>query len=77
MDDSKPMSKKDTSNTAIALMGNDIKYLIQKVDKIEQNQLENFVTKTEFEPYKRTLQMVLGLIITAVVGGLLTLVIRQ
>ena len=40
--------------------------------------LENdYITRNEFDPYKRIIQGLVALVLTAVVGAVLTLVIRQ
>lgn len=58
----------------------DIKYIQRDLGEIKQALKENndkFVTQDEFEPIKKIVYGLVGLILTGVVGALLTLIIRQ
>lgn len=60
----------------IAEIGRDIVYIKDKLDHIENQVGSQYVTKDEFEPIKRVVYGMVALILTAVVGGLIALVIR-
>lgn len=79
-----PKSNKESQTTNIAVMSEQIKNIREGLGRIENmvsklfNRMEdNYVTKTEWEPYKRIIQLVVTLIVTAIITALLALVIRQ
>lgn len=51
--------------------------ICQKLDKMEAKMDANFVTKSEWEPYKAVINAVGISILLAIIGAVLTLVIRQ
>jgi hypothetical protein len=58
----------------------DIKYIQRDLGEIKTSLKENndkFVTQDEFEPIRKIVYGLVGLILTGVVGALLTLIIRQ
>lgn len=55
----------------------DVKELSVKVDSVEARMRGEFVTKMEFEPIKKLVYGVSGLILTAVIIALLALVISN
>lgn len=61
----------------IAIMGNDITYIKTAVDKIERLVTDKYVLKTEFEPIKRIVYGTTGLILTAVIIALISLVVKN
>lgn len=68
-----------TSNerTDIAIIKNDVSYIKEDVKALRQNQEQNYVTKNEFEPVKKIVYGLVGLILVAVVGALVSLVVGQ
>jgi hypothetical protein len=60
----------------IAEIGRDIVYIKDKLDNIEDQVGSSYVTKEEFEPIKRVVYGVVGLILIAVMGGLVALVVK-
>lgn len=61
----------------IAVMANDIAYMKKKLDLIEEQVTSRYISKEEFEPIKRIVYGMVGLILVGVVGALLTLVINK
>lgn len=53
----------------------EIKEMMASNRKESDTQHESFITKGEFAPYKKALNTIAGLVLLAVVGGLLSLVI--
>lgn len=66
-----------SENTQLAVMANDIKYVVKSVDDLNNKIDHNYVTKDQFEPVKRIVYGLVGLILVAVVGALLSLVIGK
>lgn len=65
-----------SDQTKLAVITTKLEYIIKKVDDIEKNQHSNFVSKDEFEPIKRIVYGLVGLILVAVVGAMVSLVLR-
>ena len=63
--------------TQLAVLANDVGYIKETVQDIKRLVEDKYVTKSEFEPIKRIVYGVVGLILVAVVGALLTLVVRK
>lgn len=59
----------------IAILKNDSGYIKDGLGKIQSLVENKYVTKTEFEPIKRIVYGMVGLILTAVVGALVALVV--
>lgn len=55
----------------------DILYIKEKVDNIETKLQSNYITKEEFAPVKQLVYGMVSLILVAVVGALVTLVIKR
>ncbi len=68
---------KEYSNTDVALLMQGIEFIKDDVRDIKIKLESRYITREEFEPIKRAVYGVIGLILTAVVGGLLTLLIKQ
>lgn len=49
----------------------------KKVDRLVGEVEKNFITQKEFEPYKRIIQGMIALILTAFMGALIALVIQS
>lgn len=70
------MARKSNDNDVEqAILSNDIIWIKEKLSEIEKKVSNHFVTRDEFEPYKRLLQGVVAVVMTSVVGALLTLVL--
>lgn len=63
------------NSITLALLKKDIEYIRKSVDHIESTIKLDYVTRSEFEPTKRIVYGLIGLILTAVVGGLMGLII--
>jgi F0F1-type ATP synthase assembly protein I len=66
----------------IAVMASELKQMKEDISEIKADIKKfidsmdvNFVTRNEFEPYKRTVQMISGAVILAIIGALLNLVL--
>lgn len=68
----------DTSeDTQFALLVKDVSYIRDQVNKIESKLEGQYLTKEEFEPYKRVMWLVLTLLITSVVAATMALIIKK
>lgn len=65
-----------TENTKLAVIANDIQYIKGDMAEIKRMQQTNYVSRDEFEPIKRIVYGVVGLILVAVVGAVVSLVVR-
>jgi len=67
--------------TEIAVLKNDIKYLTEKVDEISVKLDYKYVTQDEFkakiDPITKIVYGIVALILTAVVGGLVSMLINR
>jgi ABC-type phosphate transport system permease subunit len=61
----------------LAILGNDVSYIKTAVDKIEHLIVDKYVTKDEFQPIKRIVYGVTGLILTSVIVALIALVVHS
>ena len=73
----------ETVKTKMAVMQNDIDYIKEgmndiktAVNDIKKNIEEQYVTRAEFAPIKQVVYGIIGLLITAVFGALLSLVVK-
>ena len=75
------MPKKDKNQnqteTELAVIGENIKDIREDVNEIKHRLEGSYVTRDEFEPYKRIIQGLVALTITTVFGALLALVINR
>lgn len=69
------MNKNKNNETTIALMAQDIKYIKEDVTEIKLKLEKDYVTREEFEPIKKVVYGLIGLILVAVVSALIGLVI--
>lgn len=67
-------SKKPSESSSIDVS---IGYIQRDISQINQKLDHNYVTKEEFAPVKTLVYGMVGLILVAVIGALLTLVIRK
>lgn len=67
----------NTSAVNDAKIQKDIEYLTREITKLTKQVENNFVTKAEFEPIKKLVYGLVGLILTSVVVAVLTVVIPR
>lgn len=77
MQKSKPQITNDGLEVKIAVIQNDVDYLKNRVDEIAEKMDEKFVTQTEFDPIRKLVYGLVGLILTAVVGALIAMVVNR
>jgi hypothetical protein len=68
---------RENSQTKFAIVAKDIEFIKYEVTEIKHKIEGNFVTKEEFEPIKKIVYGIISLILTAVVGGLISLVVLR
>lgn len=71
------MSPQKSPNSNWQVIANDIGYIKDDVKEIKATLSHQYVSKDEFEPIKRIVYGVVGLILVAVVGALVSLVVTQ
>jgi hypothetical protein len=64
------------SIAAYGILKNDIEYIKKDVTEIKERLEGQFVSKDEFEPVKKIVYGLVGIILVAVVGALIALVVR-
>lgn len=68
------MNSKDSEN--LALMANDLAYVKRDIAEIKATVTTHYVSKEEFEPIKKLVYGLVGLILVSVGGAIVSLVIR-
>lgn len=79
------MAKKTNgTETRLAVMANNIEYIKSEltevkgeVKEVKESLEAKYVTQTEFDPVKKIVYGIVGLILTAVVGALVSLVVMK
>ena len=66
---------RQTNETKFAIIAKDLEYIKVDIGEIKADIQGHFVTKEEYEPVKRIVYGLVGLVLTAVVGALVGLVI--
>lgn len=66
---------RDDNDIKLAVIQNDLTYIKEKMNTIDTKVSNNYVSKEEFEPIKKIVYGVVGLILVAVVGALVALVV--
>ena len=64
------------SNVKLAVIQNDLGYIKEKLNVLDQKVSTNYLTKEEFEPVQKIVYGLVSLILIAVVGALLTLIMN-
>jgi hypothetical protein len=64
-------------DTQIAVMANDLGYVRKAVDNLNDKIDSNYVTKEMFAPIQKIVYGLVGLILIAVVGAIMTLILRK
>lgn len=70
-------SKSGKENARIAVMATNIEYIKRDVTEIKRTIKEDYVKRVEFEPVKRLVYGVVGLILVAVVTAIVSLVLKS
>jgi hypothetical protein len=65
-----------TPNTSLEVIQNDISYIKSDIKEIKDSVVTGYVTKDQFEPVKRIVYGLVGLILTSVVVAIVTLVLK-
>jgi hypothetical protein len=65
----------ESMETKVAVLVNKVDYMSHTLDRVESKVTTGYVSKEEFEPIKRIVYGLVGLILVAVVGALLSLVV--
>jgi hypothetical protein len=63
--------------TKIAVVQTDVTYLKEKIDTIDRKLDAQYVTQDEFDPIRKLVYGIVGLILTAVVGALISVVVNK
>jgi len=72
------MGKKDTdSKTDLAVIKEKVETMKSGIERIESRLERSYVTKEEFDPVKKIVYGLVGLILVAVVTALIALIIRK
>ncbi len=61
----------------VAVIANDISYIKSDIGEIKSRLDHNYISREEFDPIKRLVYGLVALILVAVVGSLMTLVVRR
>lgn len=67
---------RESNETKLAVIQNDITYIKDKLNSVDNKVSSHYVSKEEFEPIKKIVYGLVGLILVAVVGALVSLVVR-
>lgn len=67
----------DQDASDIRVINNKLDYIQRDVIEIKTSIAFNYVTKEQFEPIQKIVYGLVGLILVAVVGALMTLIIRK
>lgn len=63
------------TETDIKLIAKDVDYLRKAVDNIDDKISDHYITRIEFDPIKRAVYGVIGLIVAGVITALIALVV--
>ena len=70
------MKDDDSNNVKLAVITNDLSYIKEKLNAVDEKVSKNYVSKEEFEPIKNVVYGLVSLILVAVVGALVALVVN-
>lgn len=71
------MTDSNGNRTKLAVIQNDITYIKEKLNSVDEKVSNHYVTKEEFDPVKKLVYSVVGIILIAVVGALTSLVVKK
>lgn len=63
------MTKDQQLGEILAVLGSDVQYIKEDIRTIKTSLNQTYVTKNEFEPIKKVVYGLVGIILTAVVGA--------
>lgn len=63
-------------DTEIALVAQDVGYLIKQVDKINDKLEHDYVTQDQFDPVRKIVYGLVGTILLAVISAILAITLR-
>lgn len=63
-------------NETLAVISNDMSYVKRDIAEIKNTVSTGYVTRSEYEPVKKIVYGMVSLILIAVVGGMISLVVR-
>lgn len=66
-----------SNETQLALLQKDVSYIKDKVNAVEKKMDDQYVSKVEFEPIKRLVYGMVGLVLTSVFAAIIALVVRS
>lgn len=69
------MTTDNRDDIKLAVIQNDLSYIKEKMNAIDNKVSSGYVSKEEFEPIKKIVYGVVSLILVAVVGALVALVV--
>lgn len=69
-------SQSDTIDTKLAVMANNIEYIKSDIIEIKNQLKADYVTREEFGPIKKIVYGLVSLILVAVVGAMITLILK-
>lgn len=69
------MAEEENRDVKLAVLQNDMSYVKDKLDSIDNKVSSGYVSKEEFEPIKKIVYGMVSLILTAVVGAVIALVV--
>ena len=69
------MTSNQSDETKLAVMQTDLTYIKEKLNAVDTKVSTHYISKEEFEPIKRIVYGMVGLILVAVVGALVALVV--
>ena len=67
----------DVVTASLAVMANDIGYIKTDVVEIKKKLEADYVTRAEFDPIKKVVYGLVGIVLTGVAGAILSLVIQK
>lgn len=71
------MSDNNRDDIKLAVIQNDLTYIKEKLNAVDQKVSNHYVSKEEFEPIRKIVYGLISLILIAVVGALVSLVVTQ
>lgn len=66
----------ESIETKIAVMANDVKRIKDDVHEVKRKLEADYITRTEFDPVKKIVYGLVALVLTGVIGALITLIIK-
>lgn len=72
-----PTMAQTKSQIDLAVIANDINYIKKDVAEIKDTLAKNYVSREEFEPVKRIVYGLVGLILVSVMVAILALIIQK